>query len=315
MLLATQHPWSIQRRETLFKVAQVLADHADSNTGREVRVSNRTIARLLHVQVRTVQRHLRDLSDLGLVHTVEVGRHLTTRERIAVYEATDRVVTRMASTRALTLPREVAQMLPAPQTCTDVTPLRASARSHDLPFVDGTNALRTRRRTTRTTPRTPRKPRSLPLQRLAGRLAARLGWLARARHIGVLCDALTASGVDPELWTASDVCAAVDGWHTTHGRRPLASEASNRLGWLVWALRSAIAEGFTPAATRHHIDAEVRAHRRAQREAQRLADQNQPVVSIADSPAAQMALAIARNSSSQARALRMAKQSQPALVG
>lgn len=46
------------------------------------------------------------------------------------------------------------------------------------------------------------------LQRLAGRLAARLPWLATG-HIGRLCDALSALPISPD-WTATDIIDTLD---------------------------------------------------------------------------------------------------------
>ncbi|MDX1887908.1 hypothetical protein [Mycolicibacterium sp. 120270] len=49
----------------------------------------------------------------------------------------------------------------------------------------------------------------MPLQRLAGQLAARCHGLGRG-HVGSLCDALTAAGIDPEQWTARQLADALD---------------------------------------------------------------------------------------------------------
>ena len=52
-------------------------------------------------------------------------------------------------------------------------------------------------------------PRPFAVQRLAGQLVARAHGLHRG-HIGTVCDALTAAGIDPNTWTAKALCEVLD---------------------------------------------------------------------------------------------------------
>lgn len=84
-------------------------------------------------------------------------------------------------------------------------------------------------------------PRPLALQRLAAEVISRCHGLGHA-HNGGICDALTAAGIDPQVWTARQITAALNADMATRGwswpdriERPGAFLAS-RLRRLDWRL-------------------------------------------------------------------------------
>ena len=94
-----------------------------------------------------------------------------------------------------------------------------------------TSAARPPRRTT---------PRPLVTQRLAAALVARTHGLHRA-HIGTICDALTAAGIDPTVWTARAITDALNadmrarGWTWPDHITNPGAFLSSRLRRLSWA--------------------------------------------------------------------------------
>lgn len=94
-----------------------------------------------------------------------------------------------------------------------------------------TSAARPSRRTT---------SRPLATQRLAAALVARTHGLDRA-HIGTICDALTAAGIDPTVWTARAITNALNadmrarGWTWPDHITNPGAFLSSRLRRLSWA--------------------------------------------------------------------------------
>jgi hypothetical protein len=90
--------------------------------------------------------------------------------------------------------------------------------------------------------RPPRRttPRPLVTQRLAAALVARTHGLNRA-HIGTICDALTAAGIDPTVWTARAITDALNadmrarGWTWPDHITNPGAFLSSRLRRLSWA--------------------------------------------------------------------------------
>ena len=92
------------------------------------------------------------------------------------------------------------------------------------------------------------------MQRLAAELVARCHGLHRG-HIGAVCDALTAAGIDPGVWSARSITAALDadmrvrGWSWPDRiERPGAFLAS-RLRRLDWRPQGPPKGGGTAAAS------------------------------------------------------------------
>lgn len=105
--------WRADRRASLLRVVEVLAEAADGQTGRSVSLSVATIASRIGVSRRTVFRRLADLRELGLMVVVDRGAHLEGPVRKAAFEATGRWVYRKSSTRALAAPAALASVGPS----------------------------------------------------------------------------------------------------------------------------------------------------------------------------------------------------------
>lgn len=235
---------------TVLLVAQVDAQVADRRTGRGVTTAHETAAAAARVSVATVRRARSVLQQLGLSATVLPGRYMTTEEREDARRAHGHYQRRFASVRALVLPRQLAAVqnehLP-----------RRGENSPTAPKQMGTNARCRARRGRSAASQGPEGPiRPLPLQRLAAKLAARVPWMTRGRHIGALCDVLAAEGVDPHDWTAGDLLAAID---QDYAQRdwivPAGFAQRNPLGLLRTQLRRVVAETEPPQARRRHEQA------------------------------------------------------------
>ena len=91
----------------------------------------------------------------------------------------------------------------------------------------------------------------MAVQRLAGRLAQRLPWLARG-HIGALCHTLSTLGLDDTGWTAQDVLDLLDRRNAEHGLYSVPSSSQrDPLALLAHQLRAALWArhcGLTPYA-------------------------------------------------------------------
>lgn len=196
---------------TLLSIAAVMAEHADHATGRHVAVTRATIASRVGCDVRTVTAAWRVLRASqwaieaqrghGSPGTPSVGR------RPSVYHLVPRRDARPA--RRLPVHESVHDFhLPPSGGVSCSSPVgsyspsgRASAPAHrnsEKGFK--TRAVRPPRRST---------PRPLATQRLAAALVAGTYGLDRA-HIGTICDALTAAGIDPTVWTARAITDALN---------------------------------------------------------------------------------------------------------
>ena len=183
---------------TLLSIATVMAEHADHATGRHVAVTRATIADKVGCDVRTVTAAWRVLRASrwaveaqrghGSTNTPSVGR------RPSVYHLVPRREARPATT-----PLVHDFHLPPSGGVSSFSPVgsyspsgRASAPAKQI--CDKPRQMPPRRATAR----------PLAIQRLAAGLVAITHGLDRA-HIGAICDALTATGVDPDVWSARAV--------------------------------------------------------------------------------------------------------------
>ena len=183
---------------TLLSIAAVMAEHADHATGRHVAVTRATIADRVGCDVRTVTTAWRVLRvskwaveaqrGHGSTNTPSVGR------RPSVYHLVPR-----REVRPVTRPVVHDFHLPPSGGVSSFSPVgsyspseRASAPANRI--CDNTPQARPWRRT----------PRPLAVQRLAAGLVAITHGLDRT-HIGAICDALTAAGIDPDMWSARAV--------------------------------------------------------------------------------------------------------------
>lgn len=196
---------------TLLSIAAVMAEHADHATGRHVAVTRATIASRVGCDVRTVTAAWRVLRASqwaieaqrghGSPGTPSIGR------RPSVYHLVPRRDARPA--RRLPVHESVHDFhLPPSGGVSCSSPVgknspsgRASAPAHRNSGKGfKTRAVRPPRRST---------PRPLATQRLAAALVAGTHGLDRG-HIGTICDALTAAGIDPTVWTARAITDALN---------------------------------------------------------------------------------------------------------
>ncbi len=211
---------------TLLAVAAVMAEHADHGTGRHVAVTRARIADRVSCSPDTVTVAWRLLRVAGWAVEAQRGHGSpatpTGGRRPSVYHLVSR-----------RQPRPVVHnpdLPPKAGVCisSSVDKYSPSART-----ARAKEPLSKKRRPCRAA------PRPLPIQRLAAQLVARSHGLHHG-HIGAICDAITAAGIDPELWSARSITDALNtdmaarGWSwPDHIHRPAAFLAS-RLRRLAW---------------------------------------------------------------------------------
>lgn len=184
------------RPELFVAVCEALAAYADGATGRHCAVTNARIATNVGCSERTVSTVRAILREHGFAVLAQQGCGGAGRpNRVAVYHLVSR-------------PAPVEN----PAVC-DLPPLRSS-RGSSHPRNSSPSA-HTRRKSSPTPTaggrrRAPqRPPRPLPLQRIAGELAAAMHGLDRG-HIGAVCDAIRQAGIDPAAVTAAQIRGALD---------------------------------------------------------------------------------------------------------
>ena len=175
-------------RPLVMRVARHDAKTADGRTGRGVRTSHDTVAHALRVS-RDAVRHARYvLESIGMSVTVVQGRYLTAGERAAAHAHHGGWQRRIASTRHLTMPRRLVQLV--------ARHLPRSGSDSSLPLASSKSPRRAGASKKR--PVLARIP--LPWQKLAGQVAAAAPHLGN-RHIGNLARALMRIPIDPTAWT------------------------------------------------------------------------------------------------------------------
>ena len=207
---------------TLVSIAAVMAEHADHSTGRHVAVTRATIAARVGCDVRTVTAAWRVLRvsrwaveaqrGHGSPGTPSIGR------RPSVYHLVSRrIPPPVAAHRQPRRPDVVGDdfHLPPSGGVSSLSPVgkySPSGRASAPAQRDSGKGFKTRavcppRRST---------PRPLTTQRLAAALVAGTHGLDRA-HIGAICDAITTAGIDPTVWTARAITAALNADMRAHG--------------------------------------------------------------------------------------------------
>lgn len=218
--------------ERVFAVAVCMATVADQRTGRRVTASRDTLAERAGVSVTVLKRARRVLSDLGMAHEMTRGRFLRTIEQWAAEAHHGRRQVKAPSVWALTSPRAVVRQvtLDIPPAGT-VPPTFVAHTSRDArtspppgnpqPTTGGPQSLgglfstctsvkkykttRARARTTGSTSFHDRTPRPISLQKAAAELILLAPSLEAGKHIGSVCDALSAHCVDTTRWTGRDI--------------------------------------------------------------------------------------------------------------
>ncbi|GAT06508.1 replication protein, repA [Mycobacteroides abscessus subsp. massiliense] len=222
---------------TLLAIATVMAEHADHATGRHVAVTRATIADKVGCDVRTVTAAWRLLRASqwaveaqrghGSTNTPSVGR------RPSVYHLVPRREARPAQCPAVHdfhLPPSGGVGCSSPVGSYSPS-VRASAHANTI-CTDTTKS--------RPAPRWRATARPLAIQKLAAGLVATTHGLDCA-HIGGICDALIAAGIDPAVWTARAVNDALNadmrtrGWTWPDRIANPGAFLSSRLRRLSWA--------------------------------------------------------------------------------
>ena len=218
--------------DTLLRVAAADAASADQRTGRNVATAHDTVAALLGMSAKTVQRARTLLERLGLAVTVWAGRYLTVAERAAARRRHGQAQLRAASTRALISPKHAAALVPVENV---QLPRRGHPTSTPRPPENSSTRLTARR-----------KPASMPpipvgVQKLAAQLAQRMPWLARDRHIGALARLLHRHRLDVDAgWSAERLLHVLEQHNWTTGQSvPDPARQHNPLGYLHTLLTAA----------------------------------------------------------------------------
>lgn len=233
---------------TLLAFATVDLLAADRHTGRNIATSHETAARLATTLTgrarsyspKTAQRARTVLQRLGWMVEVSRGRRLTLEECAHARAAHGRTQVMAASTRDWIIPDTllIQSIVHQPSTAADhgtylseSTPNRASAR----PEAETKKPVQRRAPLSAAGPRFP-----IETQRFAGELARRLPWLDRG-HIGRICGAVRAAGIDTARWTVPDLMHALEHVNRELGRDQLpAGRMRDPLAWFVDAARFAV---------------------------------------------------------------------------
>ena len=184
---------------TLVSIAAVMAEHADHATGRHVAVTRATIASRVGCDVRTVTAAWRVLRASqwaveaqrghGSPGTSSIGR------RPSVYHLVPR-----REPRPVARPPVDDFHLPPSGGVGCSSPVGSYSPSAPAQKIPDPGRRVRRWRTA---------PRPLAVQRLAAALVASSHGLDRV-HIGVVCDAITAAGIDPAAWSARAITEALN---------------------------------------------------------------------------------------------------------
>ncbi|GAT06207.1 putative uncharacterized protein [Mycolicibacterium fortuitum subsp. acetamidolyticum] len=227
---------------TVLAVAAVMAEYADHATGRHVAITRATIAERVGCDVRTVTAAWRLLRTAGWAVEAQRGHGSPGTPRVGRRPSVYHLVPRKAV---------------APVHDFHLPP---SLRDRRLSLV-GNNSPSTPRRAEKCSAslskRHPRRAeaRPLPVQRLAAELVARSHGLDRG-HIGAVCDAITAAGIDPAVWSARSITEALNadmrarGWSWPDRVERPGAFLAHRLRRLEWRPEGPPKSGGVAAASR-----------------------------------------------------------------
>lgn len=268
--------------DTLLRVARADWLVADVDTGRGVTTAHETVAAALGMCGKTVQRARALMESLGFAATVLEGRYLTRAERHEAHAAHGGRQLRVASTRALIMPRPVTTIaavptsrtietfgsvenvhLPRRRPLTSTTPVKRHSPTRGEPRSEAASRQPRRRSDAkRNSTGRPAVPRSIELQRFAAALAQRIPWLARGVHIGHVVGMLDRTGIDVSEWSVEGLMFAMNTWLSRDGRRvPETFTSRNALGFYGWVIRRVITEHSQLDTARRVADAQRDADR------------------------------------------------------
>jgi len=203
---------------TLLAIAAVMAEHADHATGRHVAITRATIAARLGCHKNTVSNAWAVLRASGWAIEARRGHgspttpslgcrasvyHLVPRRQTASVPAAPpptelrgiEPLTSPAARNGHPAPVENCDLPPSGGVCS-LTPVGSNSPSAHPREENSSRPTKSRRWRA--------EPRPLALQQLAARLANGCRGL-RSGHIGAICDAIAAAGIDPAVWSAKDI--------------------------------------------------------------------------------------------------------------
>lgn len=187
---------------TLLAIASVMAEHADHATGRHVAVTRATIAERVGCDVRTVTAAWRLLRTSGWAVEAQRGHGSPGTPRVGRRPSVYHLV-----------PRKVAQPVHRFHLPHSRRELRVTHVGNDSPSAHTTRGVEENPSQDR---RYRAEPRALAVQRLAAGVVAGSHGLSRG-HIGAVCDAITAAGINPGTWSAPAILAALNTDMKTRG--------------------------------------------------------------------------------------------------
>ncbi len=185
---------------TLVAIATAMAGHADHATGRHCAATRATIAAAAGCGPDTVTVAWRVLRTAGWVLEAQRGHGSPSTpacgRRPSIYHL---IPIRQQSTAA-----SAAVEFP------DLPPKASYSFLRPVGTPSPSAHPRARTDTPRPKNRGPRRgPRPLPLQRLAAQLINACHGLSHG-HAGAICDAVSAAGIDPQVWTARQITTALN---------------------------------------------------------------------------------------------------------
>ncbi|OAN31244.1 hypothetical protein [Mycolicibacterium iranicum] len=181
---------------TLLSIAAVMAEYADHATGRHVAVTRATIADKVGCDVRTVTAAWRLLRASRWAVEAQRGHGSTSTPSIGRRPSVYHLVPRRQA-RPVIRPVVHDFHLPPSGGVSSFSPVGSYSPSERASAPANRICDNTRQQT----PPWRRTTRPLAVQRLAAGLVAITHGLDRT-HIGAICDALTAAGIDPDVWSA-----------------------------------------------------------------------------------------------------------------
>lgn len=254
---------------TLLSIAAVMADHADYATGRHVAITRATIAERIGCHKNTVSTAWAVLRASGWAVEAQRGHGSpdtpSVGRRPSVYHLVPRRSSRcvpagpksgeLRGHEPLTSPATTNSGLAAVEIC-DLPP--SGGVCSLSPVGSNSPSAHPREKMSSPRPKSRRwraEPRPVALQRLADALAGneygRRGLCRGLRqgHIGAICDAITAAGIDPAVWSAEDIQDVLEAdMRQTGGTWP--DQITNPGGFLASRLRKlGTFAGRTPART------------------------------------------------------------------
>ena len=207
--------------ETLMRWARVKSAYASAD-GRRCIVTPRTLASVLQLDERTIQRYNACARALGLEVCVLTGRMLSMRERLHAYNM---------GSRQRGLASEVCFTIPSPvhTTVDRATPTRGTHFTRktyvDPVFLPGLTAVRSEAAPRPRPPngRAGRPRRATPGYQLAIDVIRHVPWLAQERPQR-LAGALTRFATSPNPWSGADIARAIKTRDRRSGRPSITAD-------------------------------------------------------------------------------------------